>query len=354
MIGSDHRGGFVVIGRVRFPVRRLLTAALLVVGCGEDRQDDSGGAFPPDGSTGEGSGGTSGGDETDGTGGDEGDTTGAGSSDASDGGGSTGGDASTTSGDGGHPPNHSAGCGEDPPATPLSSVSVSGQQRTFILDLPAGYSSDVAYPLVFGWHGTNHQGANAKQQMRLLEASGNSAVVVYPNGGQQAPVWEFPGGVGVTDPLRDIRFFDAMVEALGDAYCLDGERIFSTGFSQGAFLSNALGCARPWALRGIAPVAGGGPWQCDPAPLAAMIVVGSSDPIAHEDGDYGYENSAQRSRDFWLQGGGCGATTTPVDPSPCVAYDCPAETPVHFCEFAGGHQWWSAASQGMWAFFSGL
>jgi len=325
--------------------------ALLVGGCGEDRTDDSGGGSSPDGSGGEGSSEASDGG---GTGSNTDDATGEGSSNESDGGGSTGGETSSTSGNGELPPGHSAGCGQPPPPTPLSSVSVGGEQRTFILDLPAGYSEDIAYPLVFGWHGTNHQGANAKQQMRLLEASGNSAVVVYPNGGQQAPVWEFPGGVGVTDPLRDIRFFDAMVEALGDAYCLDGERIFSTGFSQGAFFSNALGCTRPWAVRGIAPVAGGGPWQCDPTAMAAMIIVGASDPIANENGDYGYENSAQRSRDFWLEGGGCGTTTTPVDPSPCVAYDCPDETPVHFCEFAGAHEWWSAASQGIWVFFAGL
>jgi poly(3-hydroxybutyrate) depolymerase len=248
----------------------------------------------------------------------------------------------------------SPGCGSAPPGVKPSAIQAHGMQRTFVLDVPPDYDPDHAYPLVFGWHGTGHQGANAQQQMQLMQIAQNQVIAVYPNGSSSAPVWQFPGGASVTDPQRDLALFDALVNELGSAYCVDGNMIFSTGFSQGAYLSNSLGCERANVLRGIAPVAGGGPWSCNPAPMAAFVVVGKSDSVAHENGPYGYANSAQRSRDFWLQGGGCSSASSPSNPSPCVLYDCPEENPVVFCEHVGGHTWWSQATIGMMAFFSEL
>jgi poly(3-hydroxybutyrate) depolymerase len=189
--------------------------------------------------------------------------------------------------------------------------------------------------------------------MQLHQTAQGQAFVIYPDGGTSAPVWQFPGGANVTDPQRDLNFFDAMVELVGDQYCIDGNHIFSTGFSQGAFFSNALGCERPWMVAGIAPVGGGGPWQCSPAAMAAMVIIGTADDVSGANNPYGYENSAQKSRDFWLDGNGCAQTTTPFDPSPCVAYDCP-DRPVVYCEFNGGHTWWANASVAMMLFFDGL
>lgn len=278
----------------------------------------------------------------------------AGIDDDTSGGGEMSGEDSSdegSGGSGGPEGNPSPGCGL-PPAPPPSSVSVDGSARSFILELPVDYDQNRSYPLIFGWHGTGHQAADARAQMRLMDAAQSQAIIVYPNGAKSPPVWQIPGGAGVTQPDRDIRFFDALVQLVGDEYCVDGSRIFSTGFSQGAYLSNALGCERPWVLRGIAPVAGGGPWGCDPSPMSAMVIIGKGDAIAHENGDYGYNNSAQRSRDFWLQGSGCAQTNIPADPYPCVRHDCPEDTPVLFCEHPGGHGWWKQASTGMMWFFS--
>ena len=44
------------------------------------------------------------------------------------------------------------------------------------------------------------------------------------------------------------------------------------------------------------------------------------------------------SRDSWVKANHCQATTTPVEPSPCVAYaGCDPGALVTWCEFAGGH-----------------
>jgi len=48
--------------------------------------------------------------------------------------------------------------------------------------------------------------------------------------------------------------------------------------------------------------------------------------------------TSRRYRDFWVGANHCQMTSMPVDPSPCVAYQgCDADSPVTWCEFAGGH-----------------
>jgi hypothetical protein len=56
-------------------------------------------------------------------------------------------------------------------------------------------------------------------------------------------------------------------------------------------------------------------------------------------------------RDTFVGNNGCEPTSSAVDPSPCVAYDG-CDTPMHWCEFSGGHEWPNFALAGVWDFFS--
>jgi polyhydroxybutyrate depolymerase len=56
-------------------------------------------------------------------------------------------------------------------------------------------------------------------------------------------------------------------------------------------------------------------------------------------------------RDFWIDRATCKLPTMPTPPSPCVAYTCPTDAPVHYCQHAGGHEWPSFASAAAVAFF---
>lgn len=57
-------------------------------------------------------------------------------------------------------------------------------------------------------------------------------------------------------------------------------------------------------------------------------------------------------RDKILQQNHCGTTTTPVDPSPCVAYQgCDDGYPVTWCEWDGPHGIPSFGSSAIAAFF---
>jgi poly(3-hydroxybutyrate) depolymerase len=151
----------------------------------------------------------------------------------------------------------------------------------------------------------------------------------------------------------DVQLFDTLLSDIGNKYCIDQNRVYSTGHSYGAMMTNALGCYRGNVLRGIAPVAGMPPFG-NPACTGAVAAW-----IAHgeNDGTVDFTTGGIASRDFWIKLDGCSATTDPVavDPSPCVAYQgCSAGHSVHWCVHQDDHNWPNFAGAGIWAFFNAL
>ena len=245
----------------------------------------------------------------------------------------------------------SDGCSSTtPPESGRHSIDVDGTMREYVLDVPDDYDASKPHLLIFGWHwrGGKAQDVVDNQYYGLKPLSNGSAIFVSPEGlvdnGQSG--WANPGG-------RDIEFTKAMLEHFESELCIDESRIFSTGFSYGAMMSFAVGCAMGDVFRGIAPFAGGLYSGCEDgtAPVAMWGTHGYSDgadgvvPIA----------DGRAARDEFLARNGCGTDTTPVAPDECVSYQgCSAGYPVTWCEWDGGHWWPSFASQAVWDFFSAL
>ncbi len=229
-------------------------------------------------------------------------------------------------------------------------IDVRGTQRSYILAVPSGYDGSRPLALIFAWHGRGSNSAQARAYFGVEAAAGDEAILVYPQG---LEITATPGDTGwdLGADSVDTALFDAVLDTVAADYCIDRDRVFSTGHSYGGFMTNTLGCQRSSVLRGIAPVAGGGPYgSCEGGAMASMVVHGSMDmivPVAMGEG----------SRDHWLSAAGCAATTTATDPSPCVAYDGCAE-PVWWCEHdetaLSGHTWPTFAGAGIWSFFVAL
>jgi poly(3-hydroxybutyrate) depolymerase len=263
----------------------------------------------------------------------------------------TGGAGNTSGGSGGDgggggPATPSSGCGVAPPESGEQTVSVDGEERTYLLDLPPDYDSNTPYPILFGFHGAGTSGSTFRGQFygNLLSTAGDDAVVVHPNAGGDDAAW---------DTMRDVPFFDAMLEQLQAQLCIDESRVFAGGHSSGGFFTNTLGCQRGNVLRGIAPVSGGGPLVFGGAscqgPLAAWIAHGENDLTV----DF---MSGEGSRDYWVEANGCDAmATSAVSPAECVEFQgCDAGFSVHWCVYQDGHDWPSFGAEGIWNFFSGL
>lgn len=265
-----------------------------------------------------------------GAGSNEGGQAAAGGQDASGGESAQGGDAAQ----GGSAPSN--GCGiAATPGQQDRTITVDGQERSYSIRVPDPYDPAVARPMVFVLHGA---GANGSQAVGSpLTIGGVVALTVGPSAAGQ--FWS----AGVDMPL-----IDALVEALPQELCIDEHRIFAWGYSSGGFMANDIGCQRADVFRGIGIVDGGGGGACS-TPIGVWMTHNQDDmtvPLSY----------GTAARDTWLAVNGCGTTTTPTEPSPCVSYDgCSAGHPVVWCSPAtGGHNPPSYTGQGLSLFFSSL
>jgi poly(3-hydroxybutyrate) depolymerase len=228
-------------------------------------------------------------------------------------------------------------------------ITVGSIERTYKLFVPMGFTPNARAALVFAWHGLGGDGALARRYFGIESRAGKAALFVYPDGlatGQGDETgWE------LTAKGRDVAFFDAMLAKVSHDYCVDSERVFSTGHSFGAMMSNALGCFRGDVLRAIAPVAG-----MPPRGQATSCTGEVATWIAHgeNDGTVDFTSGGVATRDFWLGRNGCSTTdSAAATPAPCVAYSgCKADLPVHWCVHQDDHGWPDFAAAGIWAFFS--
>jgi poly(3-hydroxybutyrate) depolymerase len=242
----------------------------------------------------------------------------------------------------------STGCGvTDYPMSGTATIDVSGTAREYILKLPSNYDPNTAYKLVFGWHwrgGTAENVANGGlgggAYYGLEKQANGTAIFVSPNGIDNG--WANTGG-------RDMAFLKAMLAFFNSKLCIDQKRIFSTGFSYGGMMSDAIGLDMADVFRAIAPMSGAiysGGNRSSTKPIAVWMSHGDADdvvPIA----------DGEAALNIFLKNNGCGTGTAAVNPSPCVAYDgCTAGYPVTYCKFSGGHTSPSFASTAIWQFFS--
>jgi polyhydroxybutyrate depolymerase len=246
------------------------------------------------------------------------------------GGGATGG---TSGGSTGTP-----GCNgnANPPTSPTDgylTIDVNGTSRTYVLELSSGYDGKTPQPVLIALHGT---GTTAQEFLgayygNVRAGVAGRAILVGPQGLSRS------GQTGWASDQSDFAFFDALVTQLKGNYCVDPGRIFAIGHSAGAYFSNGLGCERSNVLRGIAPVAGGGPDGNCGGKVAAFIVHNPAETLVVW-ATYGWPTTQ-----FWTNKDGCGdigamptaafpGDSTTGNPLPCKAFaGCDPNYPVTLC-----------------------
>jgi poly(3-hydroxybutyrate) depolymerase len=239
----------------------------------------------------------------------------------------------------------SDGCGNrEYPQSGTYTISVDGTERKYIVTLPDNYDPDKPYRLVFAWHGLGGTAEQISSYYYGLERLANNSAVFVAGQGLSSN----EGGAGWPNKDgRDVAFTKAMYENLSSNYCIDEERVFSTGFSYGGIMSNTVGCEMGDVFRAIAPMSGSGPWnqQCI-GQVAAWVSHGNTDDIMP------FENGV-KSRDHWILENNCGEQSTLTTPDPCVAYEhCDTGFPVHWCEYEGGHMLPDFSAEAIWQFFT--
>ncbi len=178
-------------------------------------------------------------------------------------------------------------------AQPLESSTGSfvwgGLKRTYVIHVPSSSDKTRRVPLVIALHG----GGGTGRRMESLTLGGlnklsdrEGFVVVYPDGIEQH--WN-DGRAEVKyrahrENIDDVGFLSALIDRLAEGANIDKRRVYVTGVSNGAMMSNRLACELTGRITAIAPVAGNMPYdlvsRCAPSkPVPVLMISGTEDPM---------------------------------------------------------------------------
>lgn len=238
------------------------------------------------------------------------------------------------------------GCQGPKAASGSFTIAVGTDTRTMLVRVPPGYDGRSARPLLLAYHGLGGSAEGFAENSHFDELW-PEAIRVYPQGvfrvfprpGFRGDGWQIRAGE-LAD--RDLRFFDALLSWLAERYCIEPRAVFATGFSNGGFFSNLLGCERPHALAAIAPVAGA--MECTPRePVPVIVLHGTADRTIE------FELGAAAARQ-WATLDGC-TEGSREDDLGCRTRSSCTHGEVSLCAFPVGHRYGRSFSEAIVAFF---
>ena len=256
-----------------------------------------------------------------------------------------------------------------------------GLQRAYILYVPASYTPGVPAPLVMNFHGYT---SDSWQQMvygnfrNIADTEG--FILVHPMGtlDQQGQAYWNSGWGGTVD---DIGFTAALIDSLSSEYDINQERVYSTGMSNGGFMSYTLACELSDRIAAIASVTGTmnvtQSNTCNALhPMPVMEIHGTADPTVPYLGMAGSMEPISNVLDYWVGFNNCDATAiSTLVPNTSLTDGCTAEHYLyengdngveveHYKIIGGAHTWPGApiaigvtnmdisASEKIWEFFN--
>jgi polyhydroxybutyrate depolymerase len=212
------------------------------------------------------------------------------------------------------------------PKDTLYSIKCSGIKRTYLLHIPSGLDTSKSIPLLIALHGGHGTG---KRMIELTSGGFNTLadqenfIVVYPNGiGRN---WNdgrlnMPASYKAQNSnIDDVGFISALIDEIVKTKNADPKRVYVTGMSNGALMTQRLAIELSNKIAAAAPVCGNIPSDLKSTPkqeVAIMIINGTSDPLVPYEGGFihfrkknlGKVTSTNESVSFWLKNNKINAT----------------------------------------------
>jgi polyhydroxybutyrate depolymerase len=266
----------------------------------------------------------------------------------------------------------SAGCatGATVAAGETKQTAPDDAERWWFRHVPGAHDGTTPVPLVLDLHGYS-EGAAIHEQLSGLGKFGDAHgfVTVTPQG--QGPVARWDTTLGSTD----LAFLATVLDTTEQQLCIDTNRVYATGLSNGAFMTSAVACQYSERIAAVAPVAGVRTIKgCAPKRAVPIVAFhGTADGYVDYEGGMGQraldlpapDGSGKKLRDTlssdqlkatanqaasipgimaaWAKRNGCPAGTTETKVAADVTkitYDCPpADATILYRVSGGGHAW---------------
>lgn len=258
-------------------------------------------------------------------------------------------------GAGGQQSTATAGVGGGEPITPCEPGALAagdhsftlphdGAMRRYNLHIPPAFDGSKPLPLLLNFHGfgSDPEGQAAFSGMNAA-ADKEGFAVLLPAGIDNS--WNGGSvccGTAAQQNIDDVGFARALVKDAAAKACIDTKRVYSTGMSNGGFMSHRLACEASDLVAAVAPVdglLGIPPESCLPKrPVPMIHFYGTADQLV----PYEY---AKLTNEFWVDRYQCsdkeGKVTFENGKAKCLTHGgCEGGVTVTFCTVDGmGHCW---------------
>ncbi|GAA1517666.1 alpha/beta hydrolase family esterase [Brevibacterium permense] len=210
----------------------------------------------------------------------------------------------------------SAGCGtEQKPGNDEKAISTEDGERSYRINIPRDYELDTPLPLVLGFHGNGSDGAEFQNYTGLPTLP---AITVFPDGdeddeGDGKRSWQ---GAPYASGADDVAFVAELLDSIESEHCIDLNRVYATGKSNGGGMVSVLACHLRDRFSAFAPVAGAYYPQstegCDySTPTPMLAIHGTGDATMHYEGGHRQGEDYPGVRQWiqpWAEASGCART----------------------------------------------
>jgi poly(3-hydroxybutyrate) depolymerase len=257
------------------------------------------------------------------------------------------------------------------PGDHVFNIDFGGVNRTFNVHVPPSYDGRTAVALVFDLHGFSGDGPG---QLALSGfgpvADANNFIVVAPTGYMNSWNGDIAYGAAYDAHIDDVGAMKAIVEYLAGIANINRAKVYATGLSNGAAMSNTLACQAADTFAAVAPVSDPldiGLATCHPIrPISVLGFHGYSDEYVPYEGGQGLGPalpapfpSIPDTLKNWasiMKCKGAAELIAFAGRNKCEIYrQCDAGTQVGYCSLEGSHVLYSQSNLNIadyaWKFF---
>ena len=186
--------------------------------------------------------------------------------------------------------------------------------RDYIVHIPSSYDNKVPIPLELCFHGYGGTASGISYTNFNDVSDTANFIVVYPQGTllKRKSHWNV-GGWTLDSKIDDVGFISSLLDSLSERYNINQSRIYSTGMSNGGYMSFLLACQLSDRIAAIASVTGSMTPQtynlCNPQrPIPVLQIHGTNDQKVPYKGNRKWSLSINKVLEYWINQNNCDIT----------------------------------------------